>query len=374
MAKAYYPSGGSFKEWTPDMVGAAAASHSHNYAGADSAGGAANAVKDCGNAETNALRPIWFSHCDNDTQKVHNDNFKYNPEGNVVTCNISGTANVANYLNGTARSVTQSSTAKPYWRCLKLESKASWSDGSVVLCVDSGYENGGFGILAVRFRNDDVSGSATATHGNVQWLCRYGYKPDQFILKIHSAKSTVGYADLYFHATGSYNSCNIRILANSIRGGNGSLWQLVNDEPRAAMDTREYTAQAIGYDVGKVAYASSADSANSVSWGNVSDKPLTFSPSGHTHKMTDVSDWNSYAYSAQLKRTANTILAAPSGSSGTAAFRKLVAADLPSHSHDDRYYTESEINTKLNAKAASDVVTISSTEPTSNTCKLWIKI
>lgn len=45
-----------------------------------------------------------------------------------------------------------------------------------------------------------------------------------------------------------------------------------------------------------------------------------------------------------------------------------------SHSHDDRYYTESEMNTKLNAKAASDIVTISSTQPTSNTCKIWIKI
>lgn len=262
MAKAYYPSGGSFKEWTPDMVGAAAASHSHNYAGADSAGGAANAVKNYGSATENALRPIWFSDSNNDTHRVHNDNFKYNPEGNVVTCNISGTANVANYLNGTTRYV---SNTKPYWRCLKLESKTNWLDGSVILCVDSGYKNGGFGILAVRFRNDNVSESAVASHGNVQWLCRYGYEPDQFILKTYSAKSAVGYADLYFRATVTYDACNIRILANSSRGDNGSSWQLMNDEPRAAMDTRAYTAQATGYDVGKVAYASSAGSANSVS-------------------------------------------------------------------------------------------------------------
>jgi hypothetical protein len=98
---------------------------------------------------------------------------------------------------------------------------------------------------------------------------------------------------------------------------------------------------------------SHANTAGSVAWDNVSGKPSTFSPSGHTHKMTDVSDWNSYIYSAQIDRTANTILAAPSGSNGKASFRKLVAADLPSHSHDDRYYTESEINTKLNAKANS---------------------
>lgn len=356
------------------MVGAAAASHSHNYAGADSAGGATKEVKSWGKATDNVATHVWFSKNGADNQRVYNDSFKYNPVGNVVSCNISGTANVANYLNGTVRCVTGNSAAKPYWRCLKLESGTSGFDSSVVLCVDSGYENGGFGILAVRFRNDNVSESATATHGNVQWLCRYGYEPSQFILKIHSAKSTVGYADLYFHATGAYNACNIRILANSTRSGNGSSWSLMNDEPRAAMDTREYTAQAIGYDVGKVAYASSAGSANSVSWGNVSGKPSTFSPSGHTHKMTDVSDWGSYTYSAQIDRTANTILAAPSGSNGKASFRKLVAADLPSHSHDDRYYTESEINTKLNAKAASDVVTISSTKPTSGTCKIWIKI
>lgn len=359
------------------MVGAAAASHSHNYAGADSAGGAAKEVKNWGSASDNVARHVWFSNNSADNQRVYSDSFKYNPVGNVVSCNISGTANVANvakYLNGTVRYVTSNSVDKPYWRCLKVESKSNWFDSSVVLCVDSGYKDGGFGILAVRFRNDNVSESDTATRGNVQWLCRYGYKPDQFILKIHSAKSTVGYADLYFHATGTYNSCNIRILANSIRGRNGSSWLLMDDEPRAAMDIREYTTQAIGYDVGNVAYASSAGSANSVSWGNVSGKPSTFSPSGHTHKMTDVSDWSSYIYSAQTDRTANTILAAPSGSNGKASFRKLVAADLPSHSHDDRYYTESEINTKLNAKAASDVVTISSTKPTSNTCKIWIKI
>lgn len=330
------------------MVGAAAASHSHNYAGADSAGGAAKEVKSWGTASDNVARHVWFSNNGADNQRVYSDNFKYNPVGNVVSCNISGTANIANYLNGTVRCVTQSSAAKPYWRCLKLESQSNWFDGSVVLCVDSGYESGGFGILAVRFRNDNVSESAVATHGTVQWLCRYGYEPDQFILKIHSAKSTVGYADLYFHATGTYNSCNIRILANSTRGGNGSSWQLMNDEPRAAMDARAYTAQTTGYDVGKVAYASSAGSANAVAWGNVSGKPSTYAPSSHTH---DDRYYTENEINTKLNGKANS-----------------------SHTHDDRYYTESEMNTKLNAKAASDVVTISSTKPTSNTCKIWIKI
>jgi hypothetical protein len=45
-----------------------------------------------------------------------------------------------------------------------------------------------------------------------------------------------------------------------------------------------------------------------------------------------------------------------------------------SHTHDDRYYTASEMNTRLDAKAASDIITISGTKPTSDTCKLWIQI
>lgn len=51
-----------------------------------------------------------------------------------------------------------------------------------------------------------------------------------------------------------------------------------------------------------------------------------------------------------------------------------VGAAPANHSHDNRYYTESEIDTKLNAKAANDIIIISSTQPTSNTCKIWFKI
>lgn len=59
---------------------------------------------------------------------------------------------------------------------------------------------------------------------------------------------------------------------------------------------------------------------------------------------------------------------------GSAAYTSSGTYAAASHTHDNRYYTESEMNTKLNAKAASDIVTISSTQPTSSTCKIWIKI
>lgn len=46
--------------------------------------------------------------------------------------------------------------------------------------------------------------------------------------------------------------------------------------------------------------------------------------SSHTH---------SAYYDSSVSRTANTVLAAPNGSAGSATFRALVAADLPSHTH-----------------------------------------
>ena len=377
------------------LNGKAASNHTHNYAGADSAGGAAKEVKNWGNASENVARHVWFSNNGADNQRVYNDNFKYNPVGNTVSCNISGTANVANYLNGTVRYVTQNSVDKPYWRCLKLESAQSWFDSSIILCVDAGYENGGFGILAVRLRNDNVSESAVATHGTVQWLCRYGYEPDQFILKIHSAKATTGYADLYFHATGTYNSCNIRILANSTRGGNGSSWQLMNDEPRAVMDTRAYTAQATGYDVGKVAYASSAGSANSVPWGGVSGKPSTYPPSSHTHTKSQITDFPS-----SLKNP-NSLTVSLNGTSqgaydGSAAKSinvtpASIGAAASSHNHDasniiSGTLSADRIPTITGAKIAADSVTLTklgsdvgtvavqSAQPSDTNVKLWIQI
>lgn len=328
---------------TPASIGAATSGHTHNYAGADSAGGAAKEVKNWGNASENVARHVWFSNNGADNQRVYNDNFKYNPVGNTVSCNISGTANVANYLNGTVQYVTKNSVDKPYWRCLKLESATDWYDSSVILCVDAGYENGGFGILAVRFRNDSVSGSAGATHGTVQWLCRYGYEPDQFILKIHSAKATTGYADLYFHATGTYNACNIRILANTTRGSNGSSWQLINDEPRAAMDTRAYTAQATGYDVGKVAYASKLATARTISLAG------------------DVTGSANFDGSANISITSN-IAAGTVGTNelaSNAVTNAKIAADSVSL-----------------AKLGSDVgtVAVQSAQPSDTNVKLWIQI
>lgn len=47
------------------------------------------------------------------------------------------------------------------------------------------------------------------------------------------------------------------------------------------------------------------------------------------YDMANISDWETYVYSAQGTRTKNTVLAAPNGSDGKATFRTLVEADIP---------------------------------------------
>ena len=69
--------------------------------------------------------------------------------------------------------------------------------------------------------------------------------------------------------------------------------------------------------------------ASNVPWSGITDKPSTFAPSAHTHTMANISDWETYVYSAQGTRTKNTVLAAPNESDGKATFRTLVESDIP---------------------------------------------
>lgn len=147
-------------------------------------------------------------------------------------------------------------------------------------------------------------------------------------------------------------------------------------------------------------YSGTAAKANSVPWSGVTGKPSSYPPSSHTHSsVTDIGSgstttfaysksglgygdftwlaaWNGYelravnkslfaqashshtvsqisgfgthVYDATISRTANTVLAAPNGKAGSASFRALVAADIPS-------ITKSKITDFPSSLPASDV-------------------
>ena len=100
----------------------------------------------------------------------------------------------------------------------------------------------------------------------------------------------------------NYNNANYASSAGSVAWGN------VSGKP-SSMPASDVYAWA------------KASSKPSYSWSEIGSKPSTFTPSSHTH---------SQYYDSGQSRTANTVLAAPNGSDGSATFRKLVASDIPS--------------------------------------------
>ena len=73
-----------------------------------------------------------------------------------------------------------------------------------------------------------------------------------------------------------------------------------------------------------------------------------FAQASHSHTASQISDFSTHVYDATISRTANTVLAAPNGKAGSASFRALVAADIPS-------ITKSKITDFPSALPASDV-------------------
>lgn len=61
MSTLKFRNGSSFVQITADMVGAAAASHTHNYAGASSSGGAAWSANKLNTNAGSSTTPVYFS-------------------------------------------------------------------------------------------------------------------------------------------------------------------------------------------------------------------------------------------------------------------------------------------------------------------------
>lgn len=119
--------------------------------------------------------------------------------------------------------------------------------------------------------------------------------------------------------------------------------------------------------IDNVEHAGTATSADSVAWDKVSGKPSSYTPSSHTHddryyteseintKLSGKSDTTHNHNSTYLGITAK---AASAKSADSVAWNNVSGKPSSftpsSHTHDDRYYTESEVNTLLAGKANSD--------------------
>lgn len=111
--------------------------------------------------------------------------------------------------------------------------------------------------------------------------------------------------------------------ATSVNEGRHIWFSASTETQRAHSDSLKYnpSTNTISSNISGIAAA-----ANSVEWNNVKNKPSTYTPSAHTHTTGQITDLQ-----AKLDGKSNT-----------------------GHTHDDRYYTESEMDTKLAGKANSD--------------------
>lgn len=179
--------------------------------------------------------------------------------GNAKTATTANSANSAKYINYSINKyVTGDSMKTPYWRFATIEVSSDWYDQSIVLLVNTGCVGGGFGIIKLSVRSNQISNTENA-YCEFSWLVRRGFDPNQFIVKGYSASKTTNYFDIYFKATGVYQGITVTVLSSGSRGDISFDWKLTNDEPRAAMDLRTYNYELVSSDEGVADYASTAN-------------------------------------------------------------------------------------------------------------------
>lgn len=285
---------------TSALNGKSPTSHTHNYAGSSSSGGAANSANKLATARTvSGGTDITLS-------------FNYDGSGN-------SSANIGFYSSSAS---VGDKNNYPFHRFAKLDTiAASYSDKSTTFFISQDYSGGGFGIVRIVLRTNNSSLASTV---EVKWLVRCGLSADSVQVGIYNVFGKT-YADAFFKTEGSYAGTCFRTLASGARGGISRTWVLVNSSEVSgtsatdaktstecyatiaaagtALHKQAYSSIVSGTDSGTASYANSAGSANSVAWGNVTGKPSTFAPSSHTHNYAGSSSAGGAATSANKLST-----------------------------------------------------------------------
>jgi hypothetical protein len=289
---------------TSALNGKSPTSHTHNYAGSSSSGGAANSANKLATARTvSGGTDITLS-------------FNYDGSGN-------SSANIGFYSSSAS---VGDKNNYPFHRFAKLDTiAASHSDKSTTFFISQDYSGGGFGIVRIVLRTNNSSLASTV---EVKWLVRCGLSADSVQVGIYNVFGKT-YADAFFKTGGSYAGTCFRTLASGARGGISRTWVLVNSSEVSgtsatdaktstecyatiaaagtALHKQAYSSIVSGTDSGTASYANSAGSANSVAWGNVTGKPSTFAPSSHTHNYAGSSSAGGAADSAIKLNTSRNI-------------------------------------------------------------------
>lgn len=389
------------------MLGAAASSHTHNYAASDSAGGTANGVKNTGSGTADAARHIWFSDSSVETARVTNDSFKYNPVGNKITSNITGNAasastvvdygNTSNtiqigfagsgltssqvaygvgytsdrkikdvskaeyqkwlglgslaYKSSLAASdvgfpmISTPSTSDVKYYLLATVTAAKWGNYRISFSISS--RHSGNGVVNIAFGNNTSSLTRNNMYGQIYYYGTTNQMTDSQIFQVYGAADGSKY--YLFAKSWDYNGYTLKVLSSSdITLSLGSGLDSIDSSTYGTLicnTTINYAESAYAANVvkdsgdgGNTTFAYSKSGMNysdytwMAAWNGKELRAINkaqFAQASHSHTTSNISDFGAHVYDATVSRTANTVLAAPNGSAGSASFRSLVTNDLP---------------------------------------------
>lgn len=146
---------------------------------------------------------------------------------------------------GCKKYVTQDTITAPYFRIAYFATEYAYTDASMIFVIDSGYKEGGYGIVKVAFRTDENTSSC-----EVLWLARQGFEANQLFVKGYAPAGGTQYADLYFKATRTYQAVTIRVLSSGGRGSQSRNWTFEENAPLTAATIRTYSYTIEGCDAG----------------------------------------------------------------------------------------------------------------------------
>lgn len=246
---------------TTALNGKSPTSHTHNYAGSSSSGGAANSANKLATARTvSGGTDITMS-------------FNYDGSSN-------SSANIGFY--GSAANVGDKNNY-PFHRFAKLDTiAASYSDKSTTFFISQDYNGGGFGIVRIVLRTNN---SSSVSSVEVKWLVRCGLNADSVQVGLYNVFGKT-YADAFFKTGGSYAGTYFRAIASGARATISRTWVMVNSSEVSGTTTTDaktstecyvtiaaagtklhnqaYTNIVSGVDSGTTSYANSAG--NSTKW------------------------------------------------------------------------------------------------------------
>lgn len=316
-----------------------------------------------------------------------------------------GSANSSASIGFYGCSVSQGNTNNyPFHRIGYTEViTGAYSDKSITLYITQGYQGGGFGIVRITVRTNN---SNSASGAEARWLIRSGFNADQIQLGFYNVYGKT-YCDIFLKTTSTYNGTVIRAIGSDARGGISRTFTLCDSSESndtTASDTKgskesyvsiaaagtaihkqAYTGTITGSDNGTVSYANSAGScstASKIGTGTVgaNNKPVYINGgtptacsyslgnacSKSTRTLTSVgsSGWRDAGtdqgfvpdmafmayWNGAYSGSSSNLQYCDRGRFGTIVTKNSGDYAAASHSHDDRYYTESEMNSKLGGK------------------------